>query len=286
MAADPRRLVVAQLRQEVNLRKWLVGDGQSGMRLTRGSIGKSSCMRCRTAVTGMLGSVVLAGCAGSTSPPTPTVPAATLQGKAPMAHLATIGRGSTRLATLDLASGATTVDIRVGTVPGDLLVATTPLTSGQSPILSKTSNSAVDLQLASSGGGVGPSAVGVVLSSSVAWTVDLDGGATEEHIDMRGGHLVELDLAAGTTRATIVLPTAPGTQLIRESGGASELTMTVPSSVMTRVHVGGGAGSVQIGSVTHSGVGANETFTAAGYPHASARVDLQLLGGVSAVQVR
>ena len=201
-------------------------------------------------------------------------------------HLSALNRGALRAATLDVVSGTTKVDIRVADLAGKLLVATTPAASTQVPVLGLSSPDVVTLQLGSSGAGSGVSAVAVVLDASVRWTIDLDGGAREEVVDMRGGHLVLLDLGAGTTCATVTLPARRGTQLVRESGGASELTVTAPPSVSRRVTVSGGAGSVRIGSVTHTGVGSARTFVDVGYLRAPQRLDVELQGGVSAVRIR
>ena len=108
---------------------------------------------------------------------------------------------------------------------------------------------------------------------------NLDGGATEEHFDMRGGHLVRLDLAAGTTRATVILPARPGTQIVPEVGGASVLTVATPASVLARVQVGGRAGSVQIGAISHSGMPAGRTLADVDYQQSQQRLDGQLVGG-------
>jgi hypothetical protein len=141
------------------------------------------------------------------------------------------------------------------------------------------------LQLTSAGSGGGPSLVDVVLDNSVAWTINLDGGATDEDIDMRGGQVEEVNLAAGVTRATVNLPARSGTQVVREVGGASELTVDAPAAVAARVEVSGGAGTVQIGAVTHTGVGGSRVFTDPGYATAHQRLDVELQGGVSSVQI-
>jgi hypothetical protein len=135
----------------------------------------------------------------------------------------------------------------------------------------------------SSGGG--PSLVDVVLDNSVAWTINLDGGATDETIDMRGGDVTLVSLVAGVTRATVDLPARSGTQVVHEVGGASELTVDAPTTVATRVDVSGGASTVQIGSVTHTGVGGNQIFTDPRYAAAHQRLDVELQGGVSSVQI-
>jgi hypothetical protein len=224
-----------------------------------------------------------AGCSGSSPLAGPPV-----DGSGAV-HLVSLAAGVHRTATLNVASGATSIEVGSANLSGRLITASTPPTSSQQPALAMSASGVAELQLTSAGvGGVGggPSIVDVVLSSSVVWTINLDGGATEESVDMRGGHLALLNLSAGTTRATIDLPARAGTQVVREIGGASELTVSVPSSVSSRVQVAAGAGSVTIGTVAHSGVGGDQTFSDPGYGTASRRLDLELQGGVSSVVVR
>lgn len=201
--------------------------------------------------------------------------------------MATIGRRATPSATIDVVSGASTVDVVSANLPGALVRASTPNGSGQTPRLASTATGVVDLSLVSGAAGTGgPSAVDIALDRSVSWTIELDGGATAERIDMRGGRVARVDLAAGVTRASVVLPARSGTQVVAEAGGASELTVSVPRVVATRVVASGGASTVRIGDVTHSGVAGGSTFVDPRYANAAARLDLELHGGVSSVDVR
>jgi hypothetical protein len=234
--------------------------------------------------------VVLSGCAlvaacSSSSPLAGPDVGTTSANDGALTHIAALRRGSLTAATLDVESGATSIDITVANLPGGLVSVSTPVSSSQDPALSLSSAGVANLALVSGAGGSGPSQVKVVLDSSVTWTIDLDGGATEEAVDMVGGHLALLDLEAGVTRARINLPARPGTQLIREEGGATAVAVSAPQTVATRVHVMGGAGSVVIGATSHTGIGGDQTFAALGYAHASQRLDLELQGGVSTVTV-
>jgi hypothetical protein len=201
-------------------------------------------------------------------------------------HVASLNRGSLDAATLDIASGATSVDMLASASTDQLVTAQTPATSSQRPTLALTPDHVAHLQLASSGAQGGPSVVTVALNPSVVWTIDLDGGATEERVNMSGGKLAAINLGAGTSRAVLTLPITHSAQLIRESGGASDLTVLVPKAAATKVECHGGAGSATIFGATHSGVAGGEVFTDPGYASASDRVDLELQGGVSSLVVR
>jgi hypothetical protein len=229
-------------------------------------------------VVGVSACVVAAGCGRSSS-------VGSTQGS-PNAHLASVAAGSLRAATLDVSSGVTELTISMGALRGQLATVATPSTSGQRPALLLSHSGVADLQLVSTGAAGGPSAVDVRLDPGVLWTIELDGGASVETVDLRGGRVALVDLAAGVTRATIDLPAGTGTQTVREVGGASDLTVAVPAATAASVDVGGGAATVRIGAQTHSGVGGNQTFTDPGYATAADRLDLELQGGVSSVDVR
>jgi hypothetical protein len=217
------------------------------------------------------------GCSSSPSVPAPITAVGPIHGVA-------LNRGLLRTATLDLASGATSVEIRTANLSGKLATASTPPTSPQSPRFVLTGRVA-HLQLTSSGSAGGPSLVTVDLNSSVIWTIVLDGGATEDHLDLRGGKADRVDFVGGVTSATVNLPARTGTQLVQEVGGASKLTVTVPRSVATRVTVGGGASTVKVGRITTTGVAAGQTLVDPGYATAAERLNLELTGGVSSVTV-
>lgn len=200
-------------------------------------------------------------------------------------HQASLNRGSTRVATLDIAGGATSVHIIAADLAGKLLSVTTAPVSGQRPVLTTAPGGVVNVQFASSGGGAARSAVDVVLDRSVVWRIDLAGGATTETVDMSGGHLAGVDLSAGASVENLTLPAVSGTQLVREQGGVSRLTVTMPRGAAARVDVHGGASSLTIGGTTHTGIGGERSFVDPAYPTAADRVDLELQGGVSQVRV-
>jgi hypothetical protein len=242
----------------------------------------------RTGLAAIVLGGLLAGCSGSSGLPLlPATPGLAPSGSIGVAssHVAAIDRDSLRRATVAVASGATNVNVTVAKLSGKLLTAATPITSSQEPAVALSPDGVATVQLASPGGGGGISEIDVVLDSSVLWTIELAGGATEENVNMRGGRLALLDLAAGTSGANVILPARNGTQVVREVGGASELTVSTPRSVSSRVQVSGGAGSVQIGAVTHTGVGGSRTFAEPGYLSAPQRLDVELVGGVSRVRV-
>jgi hypothetical protein len=226
--------------------------------------------------------VLVAGCGGGSRPAAQTQQGTTTG----PAHLVSLPRGSATTAGLDLESGVTSVDITTADLRGQLMTAITPGNAGIVPSLTTGANGIVRVDVPHAAGGGGPAKLVVVLDRSVRWSVFLDGGASTERLDLRGASADVVDLGAGVSRATVLLPRPTGTDLLRMTGGASRVVIGVPKGSPTRVHVKGGASSVRIGSVTHTGVGGSATYDLHGYAGAADRTDLEIETGVSALVVR
>jgi hypothetical protein len=218
------------------------------------------------------------GCGGGSNPTGRSTPGA--------AHVVALPRGSVKTASLDLESGVSAVDITTANLPGQLLSAVTPGSSGITPSLTTGANGIVRVDLPHASGGGGPSRLVVVLARSVTWSVFLNGGASTERLDLRGGSANVVDLGAGVSMARITLPRPTGTDLLRMTGGASRLVIDVPRGAATRVHVKGGASTVRIGTTTHTGVDGSATYDSHGYAGAADRIDLEIEAGVSSLAVR
>jgi hypothetical protein len=226
--------------------------------------------------------LLAAGCGGGSSPAAHPEAGATTG----PAHVVSLPRGSTTTAGLDLESGVSAVAITTADLHGDLMTAITPGNAGIVPSLTTEANGIVRVDVPHAAAGGGPAKLVVVLDRSVTWSVFLDGGASTEQLDLRGASANVVDLGAGVSRATVTLPRPTGTDLLRLTGGASKLVIGVPKDSPTRVHVKGGASSVRIGPVSHTGVGEAATYDLHGYAEARNRIDLEIETGVSALVVR
>jgi hypothetical protein len=142
------------------------------------------------------------------------------------------------------------------------------------------SDAHVVTQLVSSGIS-GPSVVDVTLNDAVAWTIHLDGGATEATVDMRAGGLVALDFGAGVSRIDVTVPAVAGTLPVRMSGGASEFAVHAPAGEPARVALTGGAGSATIDGDVHTGIAGGTIFTPTGWDDALRRIDVDNTAGVA-----
>jgi hypothetical protein len=126
-----------------------------------------------------------------------------------------------------------------------------------------------------------PGNVVIDLNSAVVWRIALDGGATEEDIDLSGGRLSELDLGAGAGRITAVLPAPRATVPVRMTGGASSFEVRLPGQVEARVLFAGGAGEATIDGAVHTGIAGSTTLATPGWNTAVNRYSVENAAGLS-----
>jgi hypothetical protein len=186
-------------------------------------------------------------------------------------------------AQFELLSGAASVTVRAEDLGADLYRASTPLDSGLLP-RPVDHDGRVELQLVPSGPN-GPSVVDIRLNSRVRWTLRMDGGATQQTLDLSAGSVASVDIVAGVTRIDLSLPRPQGTVPVRLAGGASEFTVRVPAGVPSRATAGGGAGTVSLNGQARHGVSAGTVLATSGWDTAADRYDLQLSSGVGTVTV-
>jgi hypothetical protein len=219
--------------------------------------------------------MVLAGC----SSPRLAVPQNATPTARAAAHQISHDRSGVLAATLDVVSGATTIDVAEGATGGKLFLASTPLASGLLP-QAVVAGSHVSLNLVSSGS-PGASAVTVILDAAVLWTVNIDGGATSDVVDAHAGKLAAVTVAAGATSIEITLPAPAGTTTVHETGGASRFVVHAAGPFPAEVRFSGGGGSAVIDGMSHSGIGGGTVFTATGWETAQNRYDIEMDAGVS-----
>lgn len=225
--------------------------------------------------------VLLAGCSASSPSVSPPPAVAGSDG-----HVVSVPRGAITAATVEVAAGTDRLDVSIGTRQSALVTASTPAGSAARPTITRAPDDTVEIGIASAGAGSAPNDLQLAIAPNVRWTVQLDGGAVTEVLDLRGGNVRRIELGAGATRVSAKLPALPGRTDLVESGGASALSVAVPDSVATSVLVGGGASSVTIHGHAHVGVSGGTRFVDPHYATAGSRLHLRLDGGVSRVGVR
>jgi hypothetical protein len=183
-----------------------------------------------------------------------------------------IGSTVRHSAELDVVSGANTVLVRSANLGADTLYRT------ETPVQVEALDDVMRVVVRPGGP---PGNVVIELNSAVLWRIALDGGATEENIDLSGGRLSELDLGAGASRITAVLPRPHGTVPVRMTGGASTFQLRVPNQVEARMVFAGGAGEATVDGAVHSGIAGSTTLDTPGWSAATDRYAVDNAAGVS-----
>jgi hypothetical protein len=183
-------------------------------------------------------------------------------------------------ASLVLLDGATSVAVAIRDLGDRLYQVETPEQGAHLPVATMAEDE-VRLELADREEG-GTSAVEIQLSSAVRWQVRILAGSTEQVVDLAGGEVSGVELAGGATRIELTMPPPAGVTTVRMSGGVGQWTVHQLGDAPVRVRVGGGAGTVNINSVPHSGVAAGTLFSPPGWDSAQDRVDIDAVAGMSA----
>jgi hypothetical protein len=182
-------------------------------------------------------------------------------------------------AELDVVSGATTVTIATADLHNRLYLASTPADAGVAP--TATQNGGTIAVSLTSTGRQGPAALRILLSSGVDWRIRLDGGATEESVDLSHARLAALDFGAGASHIDVSLPRPVGTVPVTMSGGASSFQLHLPDGVPARVRFAGGAGSATVDGTVRQGIAGGTTIDGADWTGATNRYDIDNTAGVS-----
>lgn len=192
-------------------------------------------------------------------------------------------RGDGDVTSFQLFGGADVVRVRLGDLGGGLYELSTPDESKAAPAASIEGPDLV--ASLHDTGKTGPAVLTVVLSDDVRWKIRLAGGAQDQSVDLSDGRGGDVDFAAGTNRAAVVLPAADGTQKVTLGGGASLLSVRVAGSAPVRVSALNGAGSVTIEGKVHTGVPGGSVWTPDGWQQAASRYDVNATSGVGTVTV-
>lgn len=207
----------------------------------------------------------------------------TVRGDGRNGHVVTGAAGDLREATFVLLDGADVVRLRTADLGDDAYRVSTPRDASIRPAVSLTDGSLLTSLRGTDRDG--PAVVEVVLAESVRWHVRFNGGAKEQHLDLRGAQVGDVEFTAGANRIELTLPAPEGTQRTLLGGGASQVIVRLAGDAPVQVRAGGGAGSVTIDGTTHSGVAGGSTFTPPGWDSATDRYDIDATGGVSTLTV-
>jgi hypothetical protein len=131
----------------------------------------------------------------------------------------------------------------------------------------------------------GRTSAAVTLSPSVAWFIEIRGGASHWGGDLRKIEVAGIDVRGGVSKVDLRLPQPNGLVPIRVSGGVSHLTLRRPGGVPARVHIGGGASKLELDTQYLGAIGGPVRLETSGYPGSTDRYDLEIGGGASTVTI-
>jgi hypothetical protein len=124
----------------------------------------------------------------------------------------------------------------------------------------------------------------LTLSTHVPWSLSVEGGAANLRLDLGELKVAGLRVGGGASDLDATLGTPVGTALVGISGGASSVSLHLPSGSQWRVRVSGGASSVSVDGNDLSG-GDQVTRSSSGFATAADRYDIEITGGASDVSV-
>jgi hypothetical protein len=196
------------------------------------------------------------------------------------AHVLAGGNPRLATATLDVVSGTTSVVVADAAPAGHLYRVHTPAGSGIRPLATLDHRTLRVGQTADGNGNAVPT-IDIELARRVRWTINLDGGATTETVNMARGSLSSLTFGAGVSMASVSLPIPRGTLTLTLAGGATRLLVVAPSGAPAEVNVMGGASEVDLDGTSHSGVAGGSVFTEPTWAGTANRYAIDLLTGVA-----
>jgi hypothetical protein len=200
------------------------------------------------------------------------------------AHVVAGGSAHRSAATLTVVTGTTSVVVTAGTRSGQLYRVRTPAGSGIRP-LATFDNGTLHVGQTGDGARAGVPVLQIALARGVRWTINLDGGATTESVNMTKGSLASLSFGAGVATASVRLPVPAGTLTLTLAGGATQLLVVAPPGAPAEVKVVGGASQVSLDGTTHTGVAGGSVFADPAWNGSENRYAVDLLAGVSEFQM-
>ncbi len=123
------------------------------------------------------------------------------------------------------------------------------------------------------------------LDPSVAWTIDIEGGAARLVADLSGLTLRELTIAGGVRDVALLLPVPEGHVPVRIAGGASKLQITRPAGVAASLRIAGGATRLAFDDERFGAVGGEVRLATPGFEDAGDRFTVEVRGGAAGLTI-
>jgi hypothetical protein len=164
------------------------------------------------------------------------------------------------MASLQLEAGAGEVTVRTADLGTDLYrVSTNP--GAENRITVRQSGSRITMAGASQQTGSNLNQLDVQLDRKVRWELVLNGGSSQEYVDLSQGQIQSLDLSAGAYQMHVNLGKTAGSVPVKVTGGATDLILHLPSDTGANLHVSGTVNQVTIDGDNHGRVTGGGSFT-------------------------
>jgi DNA-binding MarR family transcriptional regulator len=131
----------------------------------------------------------------------------------------------------------------------------------------------------------GKQIVEVTLNGTIPWEIAVRGGLWKFGADLRGLQLRGFEVSGGASEVTVTLPAPIGTVPVRISGGANKITLHRPAGAAAQAQVTGGATKLVFDGRQLGGIGGKTSVESPGYQNVADRYEIRLSGGASALTI-
>lgn len=194
-----------------------------------------------------------------------------------------------RIAHVRLEHGAGRMEIRAGAAPGDLLTGTF---GGGLDARVQRSGDVLQARLRPRDAFNWPGVIGpdrysldwtLALTPDVPLALNLQTGASDNHIDLTGLRVTDLRIECGASSTHVRLPSGSGHTRVDLHYGAASLELQVPEGVAARIRVRGALMSVAIDQRRFPRIG--DEYQSPDFASATDRVEIDAEGGVGSLKV-
>ncbi len=135
------------------------------------------------------------------------------------------------------------------------------------------------------GFGLGHREAEIALNSSVAWRIEVQGGASNLTGRLDGLDLRAIDVLGGASKLDLALGFPRGLVPIRVVGGAGRLRLSRPDGAAVRARMTGGAGRIELDGQRLAAFGGESTLESPGAATATDRYDVEIMGGAGRLTI-
>jgi len=197
--------------------------------------------------------------------------------------------GNLEQATLDLNVGGATVTINTDVATGQLYNASFHANSADRTVATvNRSTGVVRIELPNRTFLFGPSGgrtIDLSLSDQIPWGITINGGATQQTLDLSNLKLSRLSMNGGAQQIALILPPANGIVPIELNGGAANLTVHRPAGTEASLTMSGGVNDFTADGNHQASLAGQMNWQSSGYAGATKEYNIQVSGGANHVTI-